>query len=58
MAQLRVQSLPRPQLMAAGLVIGSLDDKAFSRATWLPWARLIISLQETNEKGLELVPRP
>lgn len=47
MAQLRVQSLPRPQLMAAGLVIGSLDDKAFSRATWLPWARLIISLQET-----------
>ena len=47
MAQLRVQSLPRPQLMAAGLVIGSLDDKGFSRATWLPWARLIISLRKT-----------
>lgn len=47
MAQLRVQSLPRPQLMAAGLVIGSLDDKAFSRETWLPWARLIISLRKT-----------
>ena len=45
MAQLRVQSLPRPQLMAWSSAPSTI--RAFSRATWLPWARLIISLRKT-----------
>lgn len=55
MAQLRVQSLPRPQLMAAGLVIGSLDDKGFFQGDLASLGTAYHLTPEDMKKGLELV---
>lgn len=55
MAQLRVQPLPRPQLMAAGLVIGSLDDKGFFQGDLASLGAAYHLSPEDMKKGLELV---
>lgn len=55
MAQLRVQSLPRLQLMAAGLVIGSLDDKGFFQGDLASLGTAYHLTLEDMKKGLELV---
>ncbi|WP_417093613.1 RNA polymerase factor sigma-54, partial [Megasphaera sp.] len=55
MAQLRVQSLPRPQLMAAGLVIGSLDDKGFFQGDLASLGTAYHLTPGDMKKGLELV---
>lgn len=55
MAQLRVQPLPRPQLMAAGLVIGSLDDKGFFQGDLASLGAAYHLSSEDMKKGLELV---
>ena len=54
-AQLRVQSLPRPLLLAAGLVIGSLDDKGFFQGDLASLGAAYHLSPEDMKKGLELV---
>ena len=55
MAQLRVVSVPRPILLAAGLVIGSLDEKGFFQGDLSSLGDGYGLSEEDLEKGLELV---
>lgn len=55
MAQLRVQPLSQPQLLAAGLVIGSLDDKGFFQGDLASLGTAYHLGLEDMKKGLELV---
>lgn len=55
MAQLRVQPLSQPQLLAAGLVIGSLDDKGFFQGDLASLGTVYHLGLEDMKKGLELV---
>lgn len=55
MAQLRVQPLSQPQLLAAGLVIGSLDDKGFFQGDLASLGTMYHLGLEDMKKGLELV---
>ena len=55
MAQLRVVSVPRPILLAAGLVIGSLDEKGFFQGDLSSLGDGYGLSEEDMEKGLELV---
>lgn len=55
MAQLRVVSVPRPILLAAGLVIGSLDEKGFFQGDLSSLGDGYGLSEEDMEKGLALV---
>lgn len=55
MAQLRVVSVPRSILLAAGLVIGSLDEKGFFQGDLSSLGDGYGLSEEDMEKGLELV---
>lgn len=55
MAQLRVQPLSQPQLLAAGLVIGSLDDTGFFQGDLASLGTAYHLGLEDMKKGLELV---
>ena len=55
MAQLRVQTLPKPVMLAAGLVIGSLDAKGFFQGDLASLGRAYQLGPADMEKGLALV---
>ena len=55
MAQLRVLSVPKPVLLAAGLVIGSLDEKGFFQGDITSLGDGYGLTEEDIEKGLALV---